>query len=54
MDDITHFLELTHEEQIDYIEDILMEMWEEGLVDLVGFDENNQPLFTARSGSHEG
>ena len=53
MDDITNFLDMTHDEQVAYIEDILMEMWEDGLVDLVGFDENNEPLFSARSSSHE-
>jgi hypothetical protein len=48
MDELTQFMNMTEQEQIDHIEEILMAMWEEGEVELVGFNENNEPLFKAR------
>jgi hypothetical protein len=39
------YLNLSKREQLNVIEDILLDLWESGQVELVGFDENNEPLF---------
>lgn len=44
-DDSLKFLSMTKEQQISMIEDIIMDMMDEGLVEIVGFDEENNPYF---------
>jgi hypothetical protein len=39
------YLNLSKREQLNVIEDILLDLWESNQVELVGFDENNEPLF---------
>ena len=45
---VEQYLSLSKTEQIKAIESILEEMWDEGLVELVGFDQFNEPLFSAK------
>ena len=43
---------MSTQEQLDCIEDALIELWDNDTVDLVGFDENKQPLFVRKTNKH--
>lgn len=47
MDDesMSDYLNMTEWEQIQRIESVMISLWDEGIIELVGFDEHNQPLF---------
>lgn len=42
------FANMSRQEQLHCIEQALIELWENDIVDLVGFDEYKQPLFSLR------
>jgi hypothetical protein len=42
------YLNLSPQDQIRAVEQIMIELWEEGLLDLVGFDASQQPLFVVK------
>ena len=46
------FTMMSTQEQLDCIEDALIELWDNDTVDLVGFDENKQPLFVRKTNKH--
>lgn len=46
--EMSKFTNMSEEEQVECIENALIELWENGIVDLVGFDEYKQPLFSLR------
>lgn len=54
MDDITieKYLSMTPQEQASYIEDVLIYLWENNEIDLVGFNQYNEPLFSYKKGIH--
>lgn len=47
-DDIDDFLSMTEEERMSYIEDILLDLLDQDLVEIVGFNQNNEPLFQSK------
>jgi hypothetical protein len=46
------FANMSQQEQLHCIEQALIELWENDMVDLVGFDEHKQPLFKARNNTN--
>ena len=46
------FTMMSTQEQLDCIENALIELWDNDTVDLVGFDENKQPLFVWKTNKH--
>jgi hypothetical protein len=46
------FANMSQQEQLHCIEQALIELWENDIVDLVGFDEYKQPLFKLKDISH--
>jgi len=46
------FANMPQQEQLYCIEQALIELWENDIVDLVGFDEHKQPLFKIRNNPH--
>ena len=46
------FTMMSTQEQLDCIEDALIELWDNDTVDLVGFDENKQPLLVRKTNKH--
>ena len=42
MDD---YIRLPHTKQIQYVENILISLWDNGDIELIGFDKNNEPIF---------
>jgi hypothetical protein len=46
------FNTMSEEEQLHCVEQALIELWESGVVELVGFDENKQPLFKLKEPKH--
>ena len=46
------FTNMSQQEQLHCIEQALIELWENDIVDLVGFDDYKQPLFKLKDISH--
>ena len=46
------FTTMSKQEQLDYVEKALIELWDNDIVDLIGFDENKQPLFVRKTNKH--
>jgi len=46
------FTMMSTQEQLDCIENALIELWDNDTVDLIGFDENKQPLFVRKTNKH--
>ena len=46
------FANMSQQEQLHCIEQALIELWENDILDLVGFDEYKQPLFKLKDISH--
>jgi hypothetical protein len=46
MDDIEKFLNMTQDEQTVFIESLLVELWENGEIELTGFNSAGEPMFS--------
>lgn len=45
MNEEENYLNLTKTEQINMIENILIDLWDKNKIELIGFNENNEPMF---------
>jgi hypothetical protein len=48
------FLNMPHDQQVEAVELILMDLWDDGVVDLIGFDSTNQPIFRIKENHRHG
>jgi len=45
---------MPHDQQVEAVELILMDLWDDGVVDLIGFDSTNQPIFRIKENHRHG